>query len=82
MLHSHGRAALLEALIAIAPDHAALYAGEALHDCESTVRAIACRSAPADPAALDTLGDLSGDPLEDDDVRTNATQRLAHESRK
>jgi len=75
--HSHARASLFEALHAIDPVTAEPFAAEALHDCESAVRALGATTCVSTPGNLQRVTLLRDDPIEDDDVRLAAAKRVS-----
>lgn len=75
-IHSHARASFLTALLAIDPDGADNYTAEGLHDAEPEVRIIAINTCAATQTNRSTITATRDDPIEDEDVRRNARQRL------
>ncbi|MFF5259728.1 hypothetical protein ACFY4C_12340 [Actinomadura viridis] len=73
--HSYARADILAGLCGAVPGRAGEYAGEGLSDCEPRVRVLACGSARG-PEALSRIRARRDDPLEEDQVRAAASERL------
>lgn len=75
--HSYERAAYLRARTALDPDGVQKWMLEGLFDCEADVRRLAVHQVELTTATRERLAYLRDDPIEDPDVRTAATTRLA-----
>ena len=75
--HSYERAHLLRAWLAIDRRGSERTLWQGLWDCESDVRLIAVQQVPLVPPTRRRLAELRDDPLEDEEVRSAATARLA-----
>ena len=73
--HSHAREEILPALTSL-DSRAGEYVTEGLLDCQSGVRAYACRVGPSTRANRKRLAYIRTDPLEDDAVQAAAANRL------
>ncbi|GAA3956305.1 hypothetical protein GCM10023085_43590 [Actinomadura viridis] len=74
--HSYARADILVGLRGVVPREAGGYVGEAFGDCEPRVRLLACGTASGAEAAA-RLRARRDDPLEEDEVRAAASERLS-----
>jgi hypothetical protein len=74
--HSYARADILIGLQGAAPQAAQECLGEGLDDCEPDVRRISCQAVDLDLAARARVRVLGDDPLEEDEVRAAARNRL------
>lgn len=74
--HSYERASYLRSLLLLNPD-VAHHLSACLFDCEPAVRLLAIQHVPLTDDTRRWLMELHGDPIEDDDVRQAAADRLA-----
>ncbi|WP_432981434.1 hypothetical protein [Dactylosporangium sp. CA-233914] len=75
--HSYERASYLRSLLQLDLAGTTGMLPRFLLDCEPTVRLLATRHTPLTDHARRWLTELRDDPIEDDEVRTAAAQRIA-----
>lgn len=74
--YSYARARAVKAMAATDPEFGGKWATECLWDCEDLTRIAGARFAPMEGVVISRLRELASDPLECDEVRSAAEQRL------
>jgi hypothetical protein len=74
--HSYARASHLRSLLLLDPERTSAELPVHLLDCEAEVRLLAVRGTPLTEDARHRLAELRDDPIEGDDIRRAATERL------
>jgi hypothetical protein len=75
--HSYARASHLRILLLLDPERTAAELPVHLFDCEEDVRLLAVRHTPLTDDARQRLAELRDDPIEEEEIRLAATERLA-----
>jgi hypothetical protein len=75
--HSYARTSHLRTLLLLDPERTAAELPVHLFDCEDDVRLLAVRHTPLTDDARHRLAELRDDPIEEEEIRHAATERLA-----